>query len=154
MAIEAKDTWKLSSSVALSLVGAAEPCRSWLARVPTRGAVAGLSRGLGTRRLAREMLVTLGYSLALWRQRMSASGFAAATFDVDAHERETAIRIGTAPPSRAAPRVENGRYSSARSGPSGGRRRAPAPRCGAAPTAQLSGQPVSFNPANVFLVAS
>jgi hypothetical protein len=36
-------------------------------------------------------------------------------------------------------------------GPDGYR---PAPRRGAAPTAQSSGQPVSFNPANVFLVAS
>jgi hypothetical protein len=41
--------------------------------------------------LVREMLATLGDSLALWRQRMSASGFAGGTFDVGPYEREELI---------------------------------------------------------------
>src|SRR5262245_28219137 len=41
--------------------------------------------------LAREMLATLGDSLALWRQRMSARGFAGGRFDVGPYEREDLI---------------------------------------------------------------
>src|SRR5262249_2847558 len=41
--------------------------------------------------LARETLAPLGDSLALWRQRMSASGFAGGRFDVGPYEREELI---------------------------------------------------------------
>jgi class 3 adenylate cyclase len=43
--------------------------------------------------LAREMLATLGDSLALWRQRMSASGFVGGRFDVGAYQIEH-IEVG------------------------------------------------------------
>src|SRR5262249_38909524 len=41
--------------------------------------------------LVREMLATLGNSLALWRNQMSASGFAGGTFDVGPYEREELV---------------------------------------------------------------
>src|SRR5262249_8920444 len=49
---------------------------------------------------AREMLATLGDSLALWRQRMSASGFAGGTFDVGPYEREELILCDVNPQGR------------------------------------------------------
>src|SRR5262249_42335543 len=45
----------------------------------------------GNPTLVREMLATLGDSLALWRERMSASGVAGGAVDVGPHEREDLI---------------------------------------------------------------
>src|SRR5262249_1991121 len=66
----------------------------------TTGATSGRQGLLGSLRallkaenstLVREMLATLGNSLALWRNQMSASGLAGGTFDVGPYEREELV---------------------------------------------------------------